>query len=577
MKKQIHIILLAIVFFGCFSGFKKAEAAYSVNPNQIYTYEQMVKDIKGLAAQYPDIIHYKVIGQSEYGRDLYAVSLGKGPASVFMNGSHHAREWITTNLNMYMLDQYAKLYQTGGSINGLPAKTILNQSTIWFVPMVNPDGVTLQQYGPKKFPAGDRTALLAMNKGSSDFHRWKANAKGVDLNRQYDAYWSTIKENPGKPSYENFKGYSPVSASETKAMVGFVNNLVPEMAVSYHTAGQIIFWNFHQTGAVYTRDHTYASELSRMTGYELFNPGPDPSGGGFTDWFLLHDKKPAFTIEITPYTGETSAPLSSFKQAWEQNKDVGLYIAKEGYNLYKNREGSSGEKTTAAIQSLLKSSLALRPYYSDNVKSAANLYISKTFANLYSQSSEDLKKAEKLSATLPDAYQKTADAQIQQAKDNRLKAARFIDAVKTGDVLRGDTARLNESIKDGILNDQTVSQYKALSQSLIKSEGVVSKVSGEKIRALFREKDILPAKITKESTIFEISRYLLLLEIKKMKENNASDTLIQEKMNRYDRLKTRSAEIKAEGNKLHPGKYPDLPGFEKTLQKMADEILVKSF
>lgn len=58
---------------------------------------------------------------------------------------------------------------------------------MWFVPMVNPDGVTLQQEELKAFPISLHASLLEMNEGSKNFKRWKANAKGIDLNRQYKA------------------------------------------------------------------------------------------------------------------------------------------------------------------------------------------------------------------------------------------------------------------------------------------------------------------------------------------------------------------------------------------------------
>src|SRR5699024_7643956 len=118
-----------------------------VNPMKTYTYDHMVKDIKDLQKAYPDLITYHVVGKSEYGRDIYAVSLGNGKATTFINGSLHAREWISTNLNMYMLENYAKAYTTNRNIQGYNARKILNDTTIWFMPMVNPDGVTLQQRG----------------------------------------------------------------------------------------------------------------------------------------------------------------------------------------------------------------------------------------------------------------------------------------------------------------------------------------------------------------------------------------------------------------------------------------------
>ncbi|GIN85833.1 hypothetical protein J6TS2_22190 [Heyndrickxia sporothermodurans] len=131
----------------------------------------MVRDIKRLAKQYPSIIHYETIGKSEYGRPIYAVLLGKGIATVFINGFHHAREWLTTNLNMYMLDQYANDYMSNKILDGYDVKKVLDQTTIWFVPMVDPDGVTLQQSGLSAFPKKDLAKLIKMNEGRKNFKR----------------------------------------------------------------------------------------------------------------------------------------------------------------------------------------------------------------------------------------------------------------------------------------------------------------------------------------------------------------------------------------------------------------------
>ena len=50
---------------------------------------------------------------------------------------------------------------------------------------VNPDGVTISQYGPKKIRnATLRKNLYKIANGFS-FKEWKANARGVDINRNY--------------------------------------------------------------------------------------------------------------------------------------------------------------------------------------------------------------------------------------------------------------------------------------------------------------------------------------------------------------------------------------------------------
>lgn len=314
-------------------------AADVVNPKQTYTYEIMVRDIKELAKKYPELISYKIIGNSEYNRPIYAVSLGTGNAKTFINGSHHAREWITTNLNMYMMEQYAKMYKSNTTFGGYNVKKVLDETTIWFVPMLNPDGVTLQQFGPSKFPTNVRSSLIKMNDGNTNFKKWKANAKGVDLNRQYNAGWSTITNNFSSPRWSNHKGYAPEQAKETKAIVKFTKEINPEMAVSYHSSGEILYWNFKQPSNTYKRDQNYAKKIGQYTGYRLINPGPNPSGGGYTDWFISTFKRPAFTPELGRYAGETHVPLSEFDRIWSQNKYIGLYTASEGYKLYLAKGG----------------------------------------------------------------------------------------------------------------------------------------------------------------------------------------------------------------------------------------------
>jgi hypothetical protein len=309
-----------------------------VNPFKIYSYQHMVADIKNLQKAYPDLISYKVIGKSEYGRNIYAVSLGKGKATTIINGSHHAREWLTTNLNMYMIEQYAKAYRKNVKIKGYDAKSILNGTTIWFIPMVNPDGVILQQQGLKAYPKSMHASLIKMNNGSKDFKRWKANIKGVDLNRQYDAGWKTIAGNVDRPNYKNHKGNAPATAAEVKAVLKLDAEIDPEIAVAYHTSGQILYWYYKQTGSAYERDHHYAKTIGKLTGYRLVKPVPNPSGGGYTDWFIEKRKRPGFTPEIAPYVFETNPPVSVFSQVWRENQGVGLFVAAESAKLYKARK-----------------------------------------------------------------------------------------------------------------------------------------------------------------------------------------------------------------------------------------------
>ncbi|GGK33333.1 hypothetical protein GCM10010965_27730 [Caldalkalibacillus thermarum] len=296
-----------------------------VNPRQTYTYEQMQKDIRALAIMYPDIIETRVIGRSVDGRNLYAVKLGTGTTEVMINASHHAREHMTTNLVMKMLDEYAYAYHTGRQIDGFNVKTVLDRTSIWFVPMVNPDGVTLVQKGHKS--AKNPGRVLALNNNSTNFSAWKANIRGVDLNRQYPALWNTISNDPGRPGPANYKGPNPLSEPESRALYNFTLSRDFKTAISYHSSGEVIFTRLDVEP--FTRP--LANQVAAKTGYQIINLRHSLSGGGFTDWFILNQRKPALTPEISPPVGPRPVPLSNWDRIWRQNHSVGLIVAHEAY------------------------------------------------------------------------------------------------------------------------------------------------------------------------------------------------------------------------------------------------------
>ncbi|WP_158523988.1 M14 family zinc carboxypeptidase [Paenibacillus bovis] len=355
MKKIILLLLSILLVLPdiLIPSTAEARSGNVVDPSATYTYTRLTRDIQSLASKYPDIIEYRSIGTTRYGREIWAVGLGHGEATLFINGSHHAREWLTTTLNMYMIEQYAAAYSANRKFEGYDARAILNKTRIWFVPMVNPDGVTLQQLGLDAFPASVHQALITMNGGSRNFKRWKANLQGIDPNRQYDSYWSTLEANIPYPFWRNHKGSSPVQTLENKAMVNFTYEIDPEIAVSYHSAGRIIYWSFHTLAANLPRDKRLARLFSDYTGYRLMPQRSDSSGGGYTDWFITAFKRPAFTPEIGIKPGETHLPVSAFAEEWRRNKKIGLWLAQESYALWaKKNTGSTPDSPVSASVSV---------------------------------------------------------------------------------------------------------------------------------------------------------------------------------------------------------------------------------
>ncbi len=302
-----------------------------VNPNVIYTYEKLSADLQKLNQLYPQEVSIKKIGMSQFGRNIWGVKLGKGDKNILMIGAHHGREWLTSSLLMVMLEQYAKAYHNGESYGPFTTKTF-DEISIWFVPMLNPDGVSIQQEGLQAQEVGNRVNLFEMNGYSPDFSKWKANGLGVDLNRQYPEGWKKLKDVTPIPWYQLYKGERPNQESEVRALIEFTNQVKPLIAVSYHSSGREIFWKY-KNGDYLRRDKLLAEKVSLLTGYSLGSPLKNAIGAGFTDWFITHFHKPGMTLEISPLVGETNPPLSIFSQEWKRNELVGILLANEAVNM----------------------------------------------------------------------------------------------------------------------------------------------------------------------------------------------------------------------------------------------------
>ncbi|WP_051983554.1 M14 family metallopeptidase [Pseudobacteroides cellulosolvens] len=305
-----------------------------VNPFVPYSHETMLNDSVKLSQSHPDIITVDSIGRSVEGRDLLLIKLGKGNRKIFLNGSHHAREYISTSLLMKMIDEYSKAYSNNENFEGYDVINLLNEFTIYFVPMVNPDGVNLVLNGINSVKNPQKLRNIQMvNKNSRG---WKSNINGVDLNRNYPAVWEKINNGFLRPSSERFKGYSRGSEPETQAIMNLCRNNDFELAMAYHAKGEVIYWADSGTCNIIPKASEIADRLSKITGYKKLPVSQNPSiyGGGFENWFRIEFKRPAFCIELSPYNGDLPHPDSQFdKLVWNKAKSTGLFFLHEAKTL----------------------------------------------------------------------------------------------------------------------------------------------------------------------------------------------------------------------------------------------------
>nr|MBC9198377.1 peptidase M14 [Paenibacillus sp. PL91] len=273
---------------------------------QTYSYLDLTEGVRQLTGKYP-FLSAHVIGQSVMGKPILALRCGNGPRRIHMNGSFHANEWITSALLMRFVADLSAAYCTGDPIGTQQVEDLCRKVTLWAVPMVNPDGVELAQYGAMPTHPFYRQ-LVEWNGGSEQFSGWKANVRGVDLNDQFPAFWEEECKRRGiaGPGPRDYPGPFPLSEPEAFAMARFTQTIGFDAVVALHTQGREIYWNYRDFEPAEAEQ--LARRLGQVSGYVPVKlTGSD---AGYKDWFIQHFRRPGFTVEAG--YGENPLPMSNF-------------------------------------------------------------------------------------------------------------------------------------------------------------------------------------------------------------------------------------------------------------------------
>ena len=278
-----------------------------------YDYNRLMTDIERLENNY-GFIEHMTIGESVMRRGIHCLKIGSGRRKILISAAFHGLESITAALVTKFADEYAARITDGNPFFDYSAARLFIKNTLYILPMINPDGIDIAANGVDMSEPIHQKLIKSV--GILDFqHTWQANARGVDLNHNYDALWSAVLPSRAPSKYG---GEHPESEPETKAVTRFVRRIRPDVLIAFHSQGGEIYYDFDG----YSPDGALdlAKEMAAASGYEVCRPTGTAAFGGCKDWFIREFKRPGFTIEVGH--GKNPLPMSMLDDIYSENAGI---------------------------------------------------------------------------------------------------------------------------------------------------------------------------------------------------------------------------------------------------------------
>lgn len=276
-------------------------------------YHSIQRGIQYLDQKYHDLKVFS-IGKSVLGRSIYAMGLGSIYKSTLFVGATHGMEWLTSLLLFRFMEDLLEHMKTKTPLAEVDVNHLFENRSLVIVPMLNPDGVEIQQGGAQ---TAKHLCQFVCRASGEDTSRWQANARGIDLNHNFDAGFAQLKKMESEqgftaPGPTRYGGTAPFSEPESLCLANFCKAFDIRHTLSFHSQGEEIYWKYGEKTP--PRAHMMAQVLASASGYNLAAPEAIASHGGFKDWFIACMERPGFTIEIGK--GRNPLPVEDLDQIY---------------------------------------------------------------------------------------------------------------------------------------------------------------------------------------------------------------------------------------------------------------------
>ena len=269
--------------------------------------------IKNLCEKY-NFLRQNVIGRSLCGRNIHALTIGSRKNPVLYAATFHGAEWINTLFMLRFTEEVCAAYEAKSCPEGVDVHKALQRRGLTVIPCVNPDGVEIQLRGSRSCVKYKR--LIDSVSDGADI--WQANARGVDLNHNFNAGFRELKRleranNITSPSPTRYGGERPFSEPETIALRNLCLTNRFSFAIAFHSQGREVYCAYKNTPE---RSILLGETFASLSGYKIAVPEKLATGGGFKDWMIGYMRTPAITVETGK--GKNPLPLSVFLPEYER-------------------------------------------------------------------------------------------------------------------------------------------------------------------------------------------------------------------------------------------------------------------
>jgi carboxypeptidase T len=300
-----------------------------------YTYTELLTILDSMRLLYPNLISTKQAIDTFHtieGRSIYWLKVSNHPDSnqsakpqMIYTALHHAREPASISQMVYYLWYLLENYASNPQI-----KAIVDNTELYFVPCLNPDGY-----------------LFNINNSPQGGGMWRKNRRdnmdgtfGVDLNRNYGYNWAY--DNIGSSNFTNsgtYRGMSGFSEPETRAIKWFIEQHNFKINLNYHSFSNVLIHPWGYIASLNTPDsmlfRAYGKKLTQYNKYR-FGTCNETLGyianGDANDWNYgeqtTKNKVFPFTPEVGPVATGFYPPASDITDLCADNLYANLNAAK---------------------------------------------------------------------------------------------------------------------------------------------------------------------------------------------------------------------------------------------------------